>query len=481
VVAFFIVKFSSKRAGGDVMDFNRIMIAGVQSGAGKTTLTLGIMAALRRRGLKVQPYKVGPDYIDPGLHYYASGRKSHNLDSWMGDEQVIRDIFLRNSRTADVSLVEGVMGLFDGAKGERIKGSSAHIALILDLPVVLVANVKGMGRSCLALLKGFKEYEPGLKVAGVILNNAGGDYYRTHIKNSIEEELGLKVLGCLSKNKAIIMPERHLGLLPAEENQRLSQVLNQMADMVEAEVDLAGILEAAKQAWKPERIPAATRLEENCGQNQVVIGVAKDEAFSFYYQDSLDYLEELGASLVFFSPLKDTAVPPADGLYIGGGFPEMFLGQLTRNNSMKASIRQCFDQGMPIYAEDGGLVYLADTIVDFEGSSWPGVGLVPAKAQMSKKLSALGYVQATAVHDSLLVSKGDTLKGHEFRYSFLTGLNPDDAAYSLIGGKGVDGRLEGYRKNNLLASYVHLHFRSNPKAAAGFVNACRQYRRLVKA
>lgn len=461
------------------MSFKRVMIAGVQSGAGKTTVTLGIMTALKRQGLKVQPYKVGPDYVDPGLHFHAAGWKSHNLDSWMGSEQVIENIFLRNSRVADISLVEGVMGLFDGAKGERLKGSSAHIALILDLPVILVANVKGMGRSCLALLKGFKEYEPGLNVAGVILNNAGSDYYRSYLKNCIEEELGLKVFGCLPKTKSITMPERHLGLLPAEENHRLNQVLNQMADLVEAEVDLAGILETAKQAWKPEKFSSIVNLSNGNEQNKVVIGVAKDEAFSFYYQDSLDYLEELGASLVFFSPLKDTAFPPVDGLYLGGGYPEMFLRELAQNSRMKTFIRESFEQGMPIYAEGGGLVYLADTIVDFEGSSYPGVGLVPATAQMSNKLAALGYVQATAIKDSLLAQKGETLRGHEFRYSFLTELDPDDAAYSLVGGKGSGGRLEGFIKNNLLASYVHLHLRSNPKAAAGFVNACRRYRQSI--
>ncbi|NLC76835.1 MAG: cobyrinate a,c-diamide synthase [Clostridia bacterium] len=459
------------------MALKRIMIAGIQSGVGKTTLTLGIMAALRKQGLKVQPYKVGPDYIDPGLHYHASGRKSHNLDSWMMDSRVIETIFRKNARDADVSLVEGVMGLFDGAKGERLIGSSAHIALILNLPVILVVNAKGMGRSCLALIKGFKEFDPRINIAGVILNNAGSEYYKTQLKNSIEEELGLKVFGCLPKNKEITMPERYLGLLPAEENQRLREVLRQMADFVEAEVDLAGILQAAEKA---PLLEGQALLDLGCpgdGREKVVIGVAKDEAFSFYYQDSLDYLEELGASLSFFSPLRDPSLPQVDGLYLGGGFPERFMEELTRNHSMQEYIRQAFAKGMPILAEGGGFMYLAKHAVDLQGQCWPGVGLIPATVEMIPKLAALGYVWATALDDSVLVSKGTVLRGHEFRYSVTRGLNTGQAAYSLVGGRGAAGRPEGYVKDNLIASYVHFHLRGNPAVAAGFMDACRRYRR----
>lgn len=464
------------------MNFPRVMIAGVQSGAGKTTLTLGIIAALNRRGIKVQPYKVGPDYIDPGLHYHASGIKSHNLDSWMSDNQQIKSIFLKNSQDKDISVVEGVMGLFDGARAEHINGSSAHIALILDIPVILVVNVKGMGRSCLAIIKGFKEFEPGLKLSGVILNNAGSDYYKIVLKKCIEEELGVKVLGCLPKNTNITMPERHLGLLPAEENKELKNMLNQMADMVEAEIDLDGIIDIAQSAENSDMgletakdldlgVDLGTDLKE-----KVTIGIARDEAFSFYYQDSLDYLQELGASLQFFSPLNDRTIPKLDGLYLGGGFPEMFLDRLTNNTSMIASIKDAFTRGVPIFAECGGFMYLTKEIIDFEGKSWPGVGIVPACVRMTKRLKALGYVKATALNDSIIANKGDILKGHEFHYSEITGLKQEDAAYSLVGGKGADFRTDGYVKDNLTASYVHFHLRSNAKAAAKFVNACFNYK-----
>ncbi len=457
--------------GGKNMNFPRIMIAGVQSGVGKTTLTLGIMAALKRKGLKVQPYKIGPDYIDPGIHYHAAGSKSHNLDSWMGNDQVIKTIFCKNSQAADISIVEGVMGLFDGAKGERLRGSSAHVAISLGIPVILVVNVKGMARSCLALIKGFKEFEPELNLQGVILNNAGSDYYKTIIKNSIETELGIKVLGCLSKNKKITMPERHLGLLPAEENQELNQVLNLMADMVEEEVDLQGIINIAQSSAQLNfnYIPPSSI-------NEVTIGVARDKAFNFYYQDSLDFLQELGAKLEFFSPLNDTEIPQVDGLYIGGGFPEMFMEKLTKNHTMISSIKNAYKKGMPIFAECGGFIYLSEKVVDLNGNSWSGVGLVPTKVEMTKKLAALGYVQAKAINDSILIEKDNILRGHEFHYSVMSEISPEKAAFELVGGKGPDNRRDGYVHKNLLATYVHIHLRSNPEAAQNFIDSCWEYR-----
>ncbi|OEF97999.1 cobyrinate a,c-diamide synthase [Desulfuribacillus alkaliarsenatis] len=478
---------------------SQLLIAGVQSGAGKTTLTLGIMAALKRRGLTIQPFKVGPDYIDPGLHYHAAGTRSHNLDSWMGSEQVVKDLYAKHTQQADVAIIEGVMGLFDGAKHERLLGSSAHIAMILDIPVVLVVNVKGMGRSCLALIKGFSEYEPQLRIKGVILNNAGSDYYKSFIKKEIEQELGVKVIGCLSKNDDIRMPERHLGLLPAEENQELAAAISKMADMVEAEINLDELLAVGRQAQhnqnynhkEYETIRSTDGIEAK-KLEKVKIGVAKDEAFSFYYQDSLDFLEELGAELHYFSPLRDAKLPDVDGLYIGGGFPEMFLEQLADNRSMVDSIKLMADSGIPIFAECGGYMYLAESIRDREGRSWNGVGIVPIQIEMTKRLVALGYVQATALQDSLIAGAGELLRGHEFHYSKIiptkrvqaeqgsldadTGLKAH-AAFSLVGGKGAAGRLEGYSKGNICASYLHLHLRSNPKAVTRLLVACRAYKR----
>ncbi|WP_028309111.1 cobyrinate a,c-diamide synthase [Desulfitibacter alkalitolerans] len=456
------------------MSFPRILIAGVQSGVGKTTLTLGLLAALKRRGIKVQPFKVGPDYIDPGLHYHAAGVKSHNLDSWMGSEEVVKTVFARNAQNADISIIEGVMGLFDGARGERLKGSSAHIAMILKAPVILVVNVKGMARSCAALVKGYKEYVSGLDLKGVILNNAGSDYYKTILAGALEDELGVKVLGCLAKNKHITMPERHLGLLPAEENNELSSAISLMADLAEAEVDVDALLAAARASEPVEFKEYNSSSTPRNQYKNTFIGVARDQAFTFYYQDSLDYLQELGARLVYFSPLKDSSVPDVDGLYIGGGFPEMFIKELSENQSMITSLHNAHDKGLPIFAECGGFMYLTEKVVDFQGNSWPGVGLVPVEVKMTNKLAALGYVKASALKKSIIGDLGDEVKGHEFHYSVMSGIPEEDSAFSLVGGKGADYRRDGYARRNLFASYVHIHLRSNPKAALNFLDACRE-------
>jgi len=453
------------------MKLPRLLIAGVQSGVGKTTLTLGIMAALRRKGIVVQGFKVGPDYIDTGLHLHASGIKTHNLDSWMGSEEVVETIFYKNAARVQISIIEGVMGLYDGVKGERIKGSSADIALILNAPVILVVNVRGLAQSCVALVKGYIEYEPRLNIKGIVLNNAGSIYYRTLLKQCLEEELGVKVLGCIPAEKNIKMPERHLGLLPAEENSELQTSISLMADLVEREIDLECLVEMAKDTSEINLVGYCHQYP-NIG---ITIGVAKDEAFSFYYQDSLDYLEETGAKLEVFSPLWDKSIPLVDGLYLGGGFPEMFLEELSNNQAMMCSIKEAGNKGMPIFAECGGFMYLTQNIRDFRGETWTGVGIIPAQVKMTDKLAALGYVKATALKDSILANKGEVLKGHEFHYSQISGIDENEQAYSLEGGKGKDFRRDGYVKGNILASYVHLHLRSNSRVVDNFLNACKNY------
>ncbi|KUG05471.1 cobyrinic acid a,c-diamide synthase [hydrocarbon metagenome] len=452
------------------METKGLMIAAVNSGAGKTTISLGIMAALIRKGIAVQPFKVGPDYIDTGLHFAACGRRSHNLDSWMGSEEIVKRVFYKNARKADISVIEGVMGLYDGAKGSGIAGSSAHVALTLNLPVILVVDVRGMARSCLALVKGFLEYEPQLNLKGIILNYASGDYYKTYLKTEIEDELGVKVLGCLPKHNDIQIPSRHLGLLPNEENDQLDQLISKMADLIEQEIDVAELIELAENL-------AAIEMEDKelRAPSKVRIGVARDAGFSFYYQDSLDYLEELGGEIHFFSPLHDQELPEVHGLYIGGGFPEMFLSRLSQNESMKDSVREAHKNGMPIWAECGGFMYLNEEIAGFTGETYSGVGIIPGQVKMSGSLAALGYVQAKALKDSIIAERGDVLRGHEFHYSIINGID-HSAAFTLMGGKGKDFRPDGYVAGNLAASYVHLHLRSNPGVARNLLKACEKYK-----
>lgn len=451
------------------MQYPRLIIAGVQSGVGKTTLTLGIISALRRHGLQVQPFKVGPDYIDTGLHLRAAGMASYNLDTWMCPPDLVRRVFAVHAARADVSIVEGVMGLFDGVRGGGIEGSSADIALLLKAPVLLVVNVEALAQSCVALVKGFRDYQPDVQIKGVILNRASV-FHKTWIRPAVEQELGLPVLGCLEKNETINMPERHLGLLPAEENQELAGLIDRMAGMVEKQLNLDVLLQIAKNAPQLH-----IDTEKKAKTSQVRVGIARDKAFTFYYQDSLDYLEEMGAELVPFSPIRDQFLPDVDGLYIGGGFPEMFLDALNTNEPMINSIRKAYQDQMPIYAECGGYMYLCREIEDWSGQTWNGVGLVPARVKMTQKLQALGYVEARALQDSPLAAAGDVLRGHEFHYSLIEDLDREQNAFAFYGGRNSPGRPEGYVQGNLIASYLHIQMRSHPEAVSRFIGACRSY------
>ncbi|GAB6180944.1 cobyrinate a,c-diamide synthase [Desulfotomaculum defluvii] len=456
------------------MKIPRIVLAGTHSGVGKTTLTLGLLAAFRRRGIRVQPFKVGPDYIDPGLHKAAAGVTSHNLDSWMGSTEKVRELFVRRARGMDISLVEGVMGLFDGAKGQGERGSTAQVAKIIESPVVLVFSAQGLARSAAALINGYRSFDPNLQVCGVIANGVGSEGHRQFIKEVLEGELGIPLLGALVKQRDIVMPQRHLGLLPAAENKELDLTLAVLAQLVEEQIDLTKLLILAQQAPElrdSEILPAAKSF------NGVRLAVASDEAFNFYYQDSLDYLVELGAELVFFSPLRDTKLPQdVDGIYIGGGFPEQFLPVLSANQLLKQEIVKRKQQAMPVYAECGGFMYLCESITDLAGQSFAGVGLVPARVKMGQRLAALGYVQARLTKTCLLGDPGVILKGHEFHWSTMEDLPAATHIYQLTGGRGKEGRGEGYASKEILASYVHIHFRYNPGAALKFLTACQKYR-----
>lgn len=454
------------------MQYPRLIIAGVQSGVGKTTLTLGTIAALHRRGLEIQPFKVGPDYIDSGLHFWAAGRPSYNLDTWMCPPEMVRQVFAANASQADVSIIEGVMGLFDGARVGDIQGSSADIALLLEAPVILVVNVEAMAGSCIALVKGYRDYHPRVKLGGVILNRASS-YHRTYIQPAMDQELGIPVLGCFEPNKEIHMPERHLGLLPADENHELERLIKRMADLVEKHLDLDRLFEIAQAA--PEIDVAAAK---NIEKSLVRLGVARDKAFSFYYQDSLDFLREKGVKLVFFSPMEDEALPDVDGLYLGGGFPEMFIEHLSRNRSMMSSIARAHQNGMPIYAECGGYMYLCRQLEDLSGRVWTGAGLVPARVKMTAKLQALGYIEARALTDSPLAAAGDVLRGHEFHYSRIEDMDNGPNAFTFQGGLNSGGRKEGYAVGNLIASYLHIQMRSHPQAVERFIKSCHRYRQM---
>ncbi|WOL39544.1 cobyrinate a,c-diamide synthase [Pyramidobacter sp. YE332] len=451
--------------------FPRLVIAATQSGCGKTTLTCGILAALKKRGLAVQACKIGPDYIDPGYLAQASGRPAHNLDTWLMDETAMERLFAENSSQADLAVVEGVMGLYDGGRGGV--SSTAEIAKKLRAPVALVIDCKSMGDSAAALALGFREYDRGVDFCGVILNRLGSDAHRDMIAAAMDR-LGIPVLGALKRDERFAVSERHLGLLPAEESGEHD--FNALVECVERSVDLETLLRIAAEAPALEFSP---RPAPSAAERRAVIGVARDKAFSFYYPESLAELEHAGARLVFFSPLDDKELPDADGLIFGGGFPEMFAARLAANDAMKSELAAAARAGMPIYAECGGYMYLTRSLTDFEGRAFAMAGLIPAACRMNPKLQTVGYVEATALRDTVLCPAGTVVRGHEFHFS---SVQPDErteasAAWRFVKKRTGAAYAAGYASANVLASYLHLHFAGSPQLACNFVDACERFAR----
>jgi cobyrinic acid a,c-diamide synthase len=455
----------------------RIAIAGTGSGVGKTTVTIGLMRALQRRGLAVQGFKCGPDYIDPTYHTAATGRASRNLDTWMLSPDIMTEIFLRGSAGADVSVIEGVMGLYDGKDPLSNRGSTAEISVLLECPVILVVNVQSMARSAAAVVKGYQMLDERVRIAGVIVNRCGSKNHYELVKAAIEQECGIPVVGWIARNEGLAIPERHLGLVPAIERGELNPLFNQAADLIEQGVNLEALLAIADrtpQLREPEQ-PLFVSVEPP-GEPEPVIAVAKDAAFNFYYLENLELLECLGAKLIFFSPLAGDTVPDgADGVYLGGGFPEEFAAALADNQRLKEDLRQLVEAGMPVFAECGGYMYLCQSITGRSGDTHTMAGIIPAAITMQSKLAALGYREARAVDDCLLLPQGGTIRGHEFHYS--TASASETAAYPYAyetqGMRGV--KLEGYSRGNVLAGYTHVHLASEPSAAHRWIRACRAY------
>ena len=452
----------------------RIVVAAVSSGGGKTTVVTGLLSALRQKGLKVQSYKVGPDYIDPGYHRLASGYPAHNLDSWLMPEDKLREIFIRTSKEADISVVEGVMGLYDG--GRSGVSSTAEIAKLLDAPVVLVIDAKSMGASAAAIALGFREYDQQVKLAGVILNRLGSDTHRLMIEKAMQE-IGIPVLGAIKRDDSLAMPERHLGLLPVEENQRELEAVEAIGRAVVSQTDLVSIIRLADKAGEMELADYSNAVTED--DKNVTIAVARDDAFSFYYPESLRILEKSGARIILFSPLKDKELPFCDGVILGGGFPEMFAEALRCNYTMLESIKNAAESGMPIYSECGGFMYLTQAMIDFDGIEHTMAGVLPCRVQMNKKLQMVGYVSAEMNTDTVLGPKGTRLHGHEFHFSseIIPEKDCRDKAFTFTRMRNNAVYQAGYAWKNVLGSYLHLHFAGCPEAADYFVEKCKLWRK----
>jgi cobyrinic acid a,c-diamide synthase len=441
---------------------------------GKTTVALGLIAAYRRRGLTVQPFKVGPDFIDPGHHTQAAGRTSVNLDGWMLPQAENLAIFQRHCHEAELALVEGVMGLFDGYDGASEAGSTAQMAKWLGLPVVLVVDARSMARSAAALAHGFATFDPDLKLGGIIFNRIGSDRHLTYLRQAMAQVSGVTCLGGLPREQGLAIPERHLGLVTSEEHPLTSAYMQELADLMETHLDLDALLAL---------MPLVNQEEEEdiplTGEGpRVRLGVARDQAFCFYYPENFRYLRQFGAELVQFSPLHDSRLPDnLDGLYLGGGYPEVFAEELSANTNITNNIKNMSNSGLPIYAECGGLMYLSQGLTVLTGERIPMAGVLPLEVRMLPRLKALGYRQITLQTDCLLGPAGTQARGHEFHYSEITsevaGLSK---AYHLADRRGEGPGVEGYWQNQTLASYVHLHFGSNPNVARYFVEYCHRYK-----
>jgi cobyrinic acid a,c-diamide synthase len=493
-----------------------IAIAGERSGVGKTTITLALLAALKRRQQTVQSFKVGPDYIDPMFHSYVTGRACRNLDPILTSPAYVRHCFDRHSQTAECAIVEGVMGLFDGASGTTDAGSTAQVAKLLNVPVVLILNCSSTSRSIAAIAHGYRTFDPELQIAGLILNRVGSDRHLELLTAALLP-LHLPILGVLRRCDDISLPDRHLGLIPAGELNDLDRTLDRLADLGETCFDWERLMPllVSKPVFTPPtppykggaidinafpcqgevtsfwRVEASVLAPSPCkgegwggvtttsaAPHKVRLAVAKDAAFNFYYADNLDLLRDLGAELVEWSPLIDRQLPPdVSGLYFGGGFPEVFAEILAANTSARQSVAAAITAGMPTYAECGGLMYLCDRIVDFDDRSHAMVGIFSTTAVMGKRL-ILGYRQLTALQNSVLFNAGDRVWGHEFHRSTLTDLPPSP----LCDLQGYESNLvfaaEGWSRYQVQAAYTHLHFGSHPNIGNRFLNCCRRFEYL---
>jgi cobyrinic acid a,c-diamide synthase len=427
------------------------------------------MGALARRGLKVQPFKAGPDYIDPTYHGIACGVPSRNLDTWLLPHPVVTELFHRASGAADIAVVEGVMGVFDGHSSLDEDGSTAELAKLLDAPVILIADAGKVARSVAAEILGYQQFDPDLRLAGVILNGVGGPRHLEFCQPQIEATTGLPVLGYLPRREELVQPERHLGLIPTVEGTVFQEWYDTLVAQVEETIDLDRIVQLAAASNPP---PAQPQLYPSEPQpKRAVIAVAQDKAFSFYYQDSLDLLEAWGAELAPFSPLVDPVLPEgAGGVYIGGGFPEMFARELSENVSMRRSVRQAVERGLPVYAECGGLMYLGQNLSDLEGVQYPMVGAIPVVSSMVGSRLHLGYREVESRTDSPLLQRGQRVRGHEFHWSVLEQApEPEQSVYRVT---NQDDRSEGFQVGSVWASYIHIHLGSDPSLARNFVDTC---------
>ncbi len=454
----------------------RLMIAAVKSGSGKTTITCAFLKQLSDRGKNPVSFKCGPDYIDPMFHEQVLGIPSKNLDTFFSGTSQIRALYGMEQQGHDIAVLEGVMGLYDGLGGIKEEGSSYHLAETLKTPIILVVDAHGMGKSVIPLISGFLQYDKQKLIKGVILNRMGKMFFDT-IAPLIEKELGIKALGFLPKEKELALASRHLGLVLPEEVQELNLQIEKAGQLLEQCVDINKMIEIAEQAEELEEFwkEAAYGKRGNLLAEKVRIAAAEDEAFCFYYRDNLNMLAYYGAEIVPFSPLHDAKLPEnISGLLLGGGYPELYAEELSKNDSMKKSIKEAFLKKMPVLAECGGFIYLHESLIDKEGKSFPMVGVIPAKCEYVGRLVRFGYVEVEGKKENTgLLTKEEKIKAHEFHY-----FDSADNGTDCIAVKPVTGRSWEciHAEDNCFLGFPHLYYPSNPKFVKRFIKAAREYR-----
>lgn len=456
----------------------RILLAGDRSSSGKTTIVAGLLSALCRRNLSVQPFKVAMDYIDPSYHTWITGRHCRNLDGYLMSEQAVSEIHSHAAVGADISVIEGVRGLYEGYEGDL--GSTAQIAKVLQVPVIFVVDARSITRSAAALVKGYMDFDPQVNIRGVILNKVGSERHASKARREIERYCGVEVVGVISRNESMHLAMRHLGLVPVLEgktrHEGFGERLETIRSIVEEGLDIDRILEIAREAapLSEPRPDLYCRTEYGRG---IRVGVAVDEAFNFYYRDNLEQMELSGAEVVPFSPVHDSSLPQVDGVYIGGGYPELYSRELSQNRSLRNSLVRAHEDGLPIYAECGGLMYLGREI-EWDGERHDMVGLVAGRTRRGK-VRIVSYVHGRLAEDCILGPRGTPYLGHEFHHSEL--LMDQEAeeprfAIRLERGTGIKGGWDGVSENNLLASYSHIHSASFRGFPARFIEACKARR-----
>lgn len=453
-----------------------LIVAAPQSGSGKTTLSVGLIAALVARGMRVAPFKVGPDYIDPSLLSRAAGRPCYNLDVWMLGAGGIQASLAKHVRDAEIAIIEGVMGLFDGLSGDEDTASTAHVARLIGAPVVLVLDASAMARTAAALVRGLREFDRRVNVVGVIFNRVGSPAHARMLHEAVMRHTDVRPLGSVLRDPALVRPDRHLGLVTAAEDNPAAWI-SAAQRAVEASVDLDALLALAKQHSRGV-LPASPPERGQAWREEArpLIAVAHDEAFNFIYPDNLELIEDAGGRVVFFSPLTDAHLPQrASALILSGGFPELHAAQLAANMPMRAAIRQAAQGGMPIYAECGGLMYLCESLVDLHGNAYPMCGVLPGRSVMRERLT-LGYRTAVAQQNCWLWRAGESVRGHEFHYSTWQTDASLPSLYAFTPSRYQrEPRSDGVCAGNVIASYLHLHFLAKPELAERLVRAARSY------